>query len=309
VKSLILLTLLCVSSNAVYSSEIDSFLKRENELSDSKEIINAKAAFFLQDALDRENSKNRGCKEKKLYKSLRKNFRNHVFGKLTPWIIETDEIEKNEGNVRESIYAGFRWYEAPIVGFMSKVLSDATGHNLRFGEYYIGTDKFEHFLGSGFKYFKKKYLKGGTTEDALNIGIKSEFGLMGAVTTGVISYADMVANFNGMRFWNHILSKNEDIFGEEFGPYVECVDNKWVPANPIDFENYMDHGWDEGINCSKFRTKRLLKTVKSKLASYSKKTGLTMTCPLDVRKLYSAQDKYGELAEILINEKGHQSIK
>ena len=282
---------------------------RENPLEDSKFLINEKAAFYLQNAIQRANSKSKGCNEKKLYKSLRKNFRNHVFGKLTPWIIETNEIEKNEGKVHESIYSGFRWYEAPIVGLMSKVFSDATGHNLKFGEYYIGTDKFEHFLGTGYKYFKKKYLKGGSTEDVLKIGLKSEFGLMGAVTTGVVSYADMVANFNGMRFWNHILSENEDVLGEEFGPYVQCVDNKWIKANPIDFENYMDHGWDEGINCSKFRTKRLLKSVKKRLSNYSKKTGLIMSCPFDTRKNLLAQDKYGEFSNVLINNKGHQSIK
>lgn len=308
-KKIIVLALLGLLSIQVYSSEVDSFVKRENTLSDAKELINNKASFYLQEAINKANAKNKGCNEKKLYKSLRKNFRNHVFGKLTPWIIETQEIDKNEGKVRESIYADFRWYEAPIVGFMSKVLSDATGHNLKFGEYYIGTDKFEHFLGTGYKYFKKKYIKGGTTDDVLKIGLKSEFGLMGAVTTGVISYADMVANFNGMRFWNHMLSKNEDILGEEFGPYVQCIDDKWVSANEIDFENYMDHGWDEGINCSKFRTKRLLKSVKKRLSHYSKKTGFELSCPLDVRKLILAQEKYGKLSDVLINEKGHQSIK
>ena len=76
-KILAFVTLLCVSSIQVYSSEVDSFLRREILLSDSKSVINAKAAHYIQDALDRANRKNRGCNEKKLYKSLRKNFKNH----------------------------------------------------------------------------------------------------------------------------------------------------------------------------------------------------------------------------------------
>ncbi|WP_127715994.1 hypothetical protein [Halobacteriovorax sp. HLS] len=304
----VIVLLFCVISS-VYASEVDSFLKRENKLKDSRDAINEKTHFFLKDSLNRANSKGKGCNEKVLYKSLRKNFRNHVFGQLTPWIIATDEIEKNVGLVRETIYADFRWFEAPIVGLLSKFISDSTGHNIRFGQYYVGTDKFEHFLGTGFKYFTKKYKKGWSTEKVLNIGVKAEFGFMGATTTGVISYADMVANFNGMRFWNHILSENEDILGEEFGPYVQCVDNKWVEAKPIDWLNYMDHAWDEGINCSKFRTKRLLKSVKKNLEKYSQETGIELTCPLSVEKLDIAKLKYNELSETLINSEGHQSIK
>jgi hypothetical protein len=291
------------------SSEIDSFTYRDNKLKDSRELINNKTEFFLQDSLKRANKKSDGCSEKKLYKSLRKNFRNHVFGQLTPWIINTKDLDKNYGYVRETIYSEFRWFEAPIIGLLSKLISDSTGHNIQVGPYYIGTDKFEHFLGTGYKYFKNRYKKGKSIQDVLDIGIKAEFGLMGAVTTGVISYSDMVANFNGMRFWNHVLSKNDDIFGEEFGPYVKCVDNKWVSDKKIDWLNYMDHAWDEGINCSKFRNKRLLKRVQKRLDLYSEENGIDLTCPLDVEKLNLAKDKYGELSKTLINEDGHQSIK
>lgn len=307
-KNIVFLSLLCLSANSL-SSEIDSFIKREIPLTDSRKAINAKTKELFKEAIDRANAKGKGCREKYLYKSLRKNFRNHVFGKLTPWIIETNEIQRNEGHVRDTIYGDFKWYEAPIVGLLSKTFSDSTGHNIKFGEYYIGTDKFEHFLGTGYKYFKKKYKKGWTNEEVLNIGVKAEFGFMGAITTGVISYADQVANFNGMRFWNHVLSKNPDIFGEEFGPYVKCVDNKWEVDQKIDWINYMDHAWDEGINCSKFRTKRLLNSVKKRLSKYEKKTGLELSCPLDMVKLESAKDKYTEFMDVLINEQGHQSIK
>ncbi|OUR97237.1 hypothetical protein A9Q84_12995 [Halobacteriovorax marinus] len=307
-KSIISLSILIFTLNAS-GSEIDSFLKREFPLTDSRKAINNKTRQLFAEAIERANSKDKGCSEKYLYKSLRKNFRNHVFGKLTPWIIATNEIERNEGHVRDTIYGDFKWYEAPIIGFLSKAFSDSTGHNINFGNYYIGTDKFEHFLGTGFNYFNKKYRKNWSTEKVLNIGVKAEFGFMGALTTGVISYADQVANFNGMRFWNHVLSNNPDILGEEFGPYVVCSDNKWEVAKPIDWLNYVDHAWDEGINCSKFRTKRLLKSVKKRLANYQEKTGLEMTCPLDATKLETAKSKYTEFVDVLINEQGHQSVK
>ena len=55
-----------------------------------------------------------------------------------------------------------------------------------------------------------------------------EYFNLGAYGTGVMSYGDLAANFNGMRFWNHILGKRKDILNQDLGPYVKCKDRKWV---------------------------------------------------------------------------------
>lgn len=294
------------------TSEVDSFHNRYTPIADSMEPMNKKTNEFLLEALELANSKNKGCSEKVLYKSMRKYFRNHIFGQLNPWLLESDEIEKIVVGVRESIYRDFKWYQALVPGLVARI-NDPSGKLIKMGEHLVGTDKFEHFLGSGFAYFKKHYLKGKDIEDALMIGWKAETGYMGAMTTGVMSYADMVANFNGMRFWNHVLAKNVDILGdsEELnqGPYVTCEDNKWVKVKDIDWSVYIDHAWDEGINCSKFRTKKMTESVKGHIRSLETKEDRSFTCPLYPERLEVVSKKYSKFHRWLINTEGHKSLK
>ena len=86
-------------------------------------------------------------------------------------------------------------------------------------------------FGMGFTYFTKHYQKGKDIKDVLSYGIALEKTILGGnvFATGVFSYGDLSANFNGMRFWNHVLQKNDDILGSEhnLGPYVTCSADKW----------------------------------------------------------------------------------
>lgn len=48
-------------------------------------------------------------------------------------------------------------------------------------------------------------------------GAKIELIVLGGnrFQTGVFSYGDLSAEFNGMRFWNHMLQLRDDILGSE----------------------------------------------------------------------------------------------
>ena len=88
----------------------------------------------------------------------------------------------------------------------------------------------------------------------------------GAVTTGVFSYADLVANLNGMRFWNRVLAENADVLtGQRIRPYVGCVNRRWQVQALFDWQEYIDLSWDETNNCVKFRNTQLLLKVKKRL--------------------------------------------
>lgn len=301
-STLITLAFLTLGTSA---SEIDPFYKRQEafQLEDARDVINGKTKELLADSLNRANQK-MGCDKRRLYRSMRKNFRNHVFGNLTPFIIETDQIQKIEAPIETSIYQDFAWYEAPIPGLWARVVGDPSGKILRMGPYIVGTDKFEHFLGTGFRYFRARYLNGKSIDYILEMGISAEKNSMGMVTTGVFSYADLVANFNGMRFWNHVLQENEDVLGENLGPYIECVENKWAQVKEIDWQAYMDFGWDEGINCSRYRNQRLTDKVLARIKIYEEKYEETITCPFTPEDLNIAGEKYGELSEKLLNFEG-----
>ena len=317
------LTLLLISS--VNASEIDPFVGRDAPLTDGLQLINSKANTLFIDAIEKANKPTRvqvqrgnsqffelkapNCNEDKLYKQLRKKFRNHYVSELAKWIVKTDELDKITTKTSESIYQDFSWYQAVVIGLIAKI-SDPAGQTMRVNGVFIGTDKFEHFLGSGFNYFKKHILKGKDLEDAMKIGLRAETGLLGAYTTGVMSYADMVANFNGMRFWNKMLAKSADpLTGEEVEPYLSCEDGKWVKKQDIDFSIYIDHAWDEGINCSWLRTEKMVEKVKNRLDLYSQETGTEMACPMNNELLERDGKKYSDLPIKIINYRGFQALK
>ncbi len=282
------LLFIAVCGEVAMASEIDPFRRRADliALEDMAPLINKKSNEYLKEALDLANTKS-GCSEKRLYKKMRKFFRNHVIGELAPYIIDSPEIRRLETRTSQSIYRDFRWYEAVIPGLYARVFSDPAGKILNLNDHLVGTDKFEHFMGTGFKYFKI-YSQNQNESGLLQIlkkGESLEVGFMGSVTTGVKSYGDLVANFNGMRFWNNVLGKQPDILGQDIAPYVKCESGKWKINNEIDWTFYVDVAWDEGINCSKFRTESMLAKVEGIIEIYQQHTDVDLTCPMNSQAL------------------------
>lgn len=260
-------------------------------------------------ALDEANEKS-SCSERKLYSRLRRQFRNHVFDQFNRWIIKDDSIPKIKTPIEQTIYRDFNVFQSPIQGGWARVVSDPTGSILNVAGFRIGNDKFEHFMGSGFRYFKSYYLNQKSLEETLDIGWRAETGAMGAIMTGVMSYADMMANFQGMRFWNHMLQQHDDVFGLNLGPYIICQNHQWVQVKPIDFKPYLNVAMDEGINCSKFRTAKMTESVLFRLKEYEKQDpqGTSYACPLDSQALEEVYREFGPVAPSLINLDGHQPM-
>ncbi len=294
------------------ASEIDSFTHRyDTSLKDSQKIIHLKANQFLNEALKLANAENKGCSEAVLYKNLRHFFKNHMKGKLTPFIIHSPKVSKYVMNFKDSIYRDFKWYDAFSIIFIQTIYKNMAGPILRMGPYYIGADKFEHMFGRGWKYFEKYYLKNNSLLKVMEFGHRSERIYLGANTTGVYSFADLSANFNGMRFWNDMLGKHADILGEKFQvkPYVRCDENKqWIQNNQINFLHYIDDSFDEAINCSEFRNQKILTKVLNQIDSLERDKGLRFTCPLALNSIEYLEIKYQEIEKHILNFKGHTTL-
>lgn len=302
--------LLLTGITAGQASEVDTFRNRFEPIENSLPQLNSVFNRMFTEALEEANEK-AGCQQKRLYKQLRKRFRNHVFDEFNKWLYTTDDVDRIATSVRESIYQDFDVFQSPIQGGYARIIKDPTGVILNVAGKRIGNDKFEHMMGSGYKYFQSFYLEGNPLEDALKIGWRAETGMMGAFMTGVMSYADMVANFQGMRFWNHVLQKNRDILNEDLGPYVECVDEQWQQVKAVDLGHYVDDAQDESINCSLLRTPKMLRSVLKRVHQYQEEDseGRSYTCPMFPEKLEKMKDKYQEWLPWLINGDGHKSMK
>jgi len=116
----------------------------------------------------------------------------------------------------------------------------------------------------------------------------------------------MTAEFNGMRFWNHILSKYPDILKNNLGPYVKCENDRWVKSREIDLSQYVDSAWDEAYNCSKFRTNAMVDKVRNRLIKLSQESGMNYSCPIDPKIITQTKLKYGQFSNFIINSNGHQ---
>lgn len=299
---LLALSLAAMILGSANGAETDTFTNRNEPLVDSVAIINQKANQYLKTSIAIAN-KDGSCVEKNLYKEMRKFFNNHISGELAKEIIHNDEIPKRKVIIDNSVYRDWTAWDGMGMGFSAVKESGLTISSvIKVGDVQIGTDKFEHFFGQGFGYFSNNFLKNKGITKTVKIGITKEKIILGGnkFGNGVFSYGDLAANFNGMRFWNHILQLREDPIGTEFniGPYVICDSNQWVQIKEIDFRDYMDDSMDEAINCSKFPSK---KTAEKFLNEVHK---LGLNCPIDIKRLEDLHAKYKSDAKWIINSEG-----
>ncbi|MBG07871.1 MAG: hypothetical protein CME68_03885 [Halobacteriovoraceae bacterium] len=309
IKKIFSLIFLCFGTMA-WTAEVDNFTGRFNDrLKDSTAVFNKKTNEFFRQGLKNANRGLLKCNEKKLYFHLQKYFNSTFFGEIVRWVNETNSLDKRFISVKKSIYRDFGPSESIVLGILSK-LRPVHSPNLRMGDVYLGSDKFEHFFSSGFRYFKSHYRKGKTLKKTLMIGLKEEYGILGRLPTGVISYADLAADFNGMRFWNHVLQKKSDVLGAEndLGPYVECIDKKWTLVKEMNWGDYLDDSMDEAINCSQFKKKSMVKKIKRRLSELPVPHQRIMTCPISRSKLKRMILKYGKYSPFFINQDGLRAV-
>ena len=306
--SKVLILGLLTMSQVISAAEVDQFTRRGEPLSDSSVLINKKANAAILESIKTVNALQRGCQEEVLYDELQEYFNNHLVGKLIKDILKDNNIEKRVIGQKESIYQDWGVFDGIGMGFklLSKAGLTMTGV-IRIGDQEIGTDKLEHMFGQGFSYFQKNYLKEKGEVKAIKRGIFGEKFLLGGniIGNGVFSYGDLGANFNGMRLWNHMLQKRDDVLGAEFniGPYIACKDNKWEQVKEIDFKDYIDDSMDESINCAKFPSERTAEKFKERLRLKG------TSCPVDQRRLDDVYAKYGKMSKWIINLDGPGAVK
>lgn len=118
---------------------------------------------------------------------------------------------------------------------------------------YFGTDKLGHFTSFGVRYLKKyqrELRRGRSPEEALRktvgFGIFYENGLVGKLASGVFSFGDMEANFQGLQFLFSLC--------QEQSPYrlERNAEGSWTLNGHFDLAIYVNPDWDESYNPSGF---------------------------------------------------------
>ncbi len=306
-----------------YASEIDSFTKRDDFLPDLTDLLNSEVMWRLEKAVRQSNRQSlttylqhtypfRGqegidyCNTDYLYARVRRQFARTLIGQLESHVNRLPVSHRRKVKFNESIYKDFKFKESPTL-----VSTKNMGAIVRMGDYLVGSDKFGHFFSEGWSYFLLAYSEEIDVEKALLFGELTESGYYGAKTTGVFSYADLAANFNGMRFWNELLGRQRAPLDSKKNPrpYVCCEDKRWKIVRRFDWHEYIDAAWDEGFNFNLFRDDALLGKVLMRLEILDAKTGENCDCR---EKQKSVVDqlarKYGEYQYRILNLDGHDIL-
>lgn len=118
---------------------------------------------------------------------------------------------------------------------------------------YLGTDKLQHFISVGYSYYKnyiKEIQRGETQQEAFNtvlkLGVFTEESYLGQYSSGMFSYADLEANFQGLLFGVDLCEGDD--------PYLSYSEKGgWVSRKPIDMTKYLNPNWDESFNSSYYK--------------------------------------------------------
>jgi hypothetical protein len=154
--------------------------------------------------------------------------------------MKSPEVERLPQHRWQSIYAGAPFW-ATRVGFFFGV-----GRTIRLAGSLLGSDKLGHFFSQGLKYYKS-HLEGWSEERIAARGEFNERWLFGQWTTSVYSNADLVANWEGYRFYRSLF---EDGIVPGKGPIVRFVNGHAEILRPFAWSDHVNDYWDEALNPS-----------------------------------------------------------
>lgn len=255
------------------ASETDSFTERCAPLEDATQYLSRMVNTGLDNAVRKANDSAEYrylrttypfnglegvdyCNSKDIYREIRHLFARKFIGQMEAHINHLPDILARTTDLDHSVYRDFPFEKSPTL-----VGTKTMGAVVRIGNHIIGADKFGHFFSEGWTGYKLAYQD--PTPDffaAVKYGEITEGLYYGLMTTGIYSHADLVANFNGMRFYNAVLGNSDDPLGRGRRPeaYVRCLNKKWERIKDFDWQDYVDAGWDEGVNFNYFRDEDLL---------------------------------------------------
>ena len=333
-KTFISFTFICAFAYQTgFAAEIDSVTPRKVKLDNSLAILNTIINQRIQEGVQKANSqqseidyindtddeedaeKSQACDEEVLYTELRK----AIFQSFTAsWGLKGYDLDKQlrsllarqsySLSLNDSIYRDIDYVEGFSLNL--KELSDVVnvdGH-------LIGLDKIGHFFSEGWQYFELIHYDDYNIEQALEWGRQQEAGKFGYSTTGIFSFADLVANFNGLRFWNKVLLKEDDplkgVFASFFDrPYMTCdiqiidsiksrkIVKAWEFNTRLDMSDFVDGAWDEGNNCNSYDDP----IIEGKVRTRIKNVSPDFACPVITKYCLDAQEKYDYYAKYVLH--------
>lgn len=222
------------------ANETDQFYDRDKPIADSTEVLNKKVNETIAEIVARRRN---DPKQKNIVNAVYRKLGGRRFvDKLERWLIKSPEVEKREVRRRDSIYSGMPIWSTRTIYILG------LGPTLSVNNQLIGSDKISHFLSQGWK-FHKRYQKYGSEEAAAKRSVFTERAIFGSAATGSFSNADLVANFEGYRFYRSLF-EDDVIPGKP--AILRWEDGRWVVQREFDWADHVNEYWDEALNMNSY---------------------------------------------------------
>lgn len=162
----------------------------------------------------------------------------HWVDKLERWAMNAEEVEKLPLTRRESVFNDFPLHASRVAwvfGF---------GPIIKVHGVHVGTDKFGHFFSQGRKFYRR-YLALGDESSAARWSVVTETGLFGRLTTGILSNADLVANYEGYLFYRGLFHGGVVADKPALFEWREGVPKQ---SRSFTWADHINALWDEALN-------------------------------------------------------------
>lgn len=239
-----LLTTIIVSASTLASQQLetDNYLAWKLKLPDSRDAINNFIHEKMEKVLEQTRSKNKTYSCEDITLKIAKQFKTTPIGKSIESFIEVNLSDHiRPAPLDESVLRNTRFY----------LRYSGLAPTLQINGIYFGADKLSHFASTGRRYYKhylKKLRRGYSEEEAvksaIRYGLLNEATVLGWWASGVFSYGDMEANYQGFLFYKRLCLDEND-------PYlIQDENGKWHIKIKPDLKDYVNPYWDETFNRS-----------------------------------------------------------
>lgn len=238
--SLLLILLLSLGPCAGLAYETDQFHNRLEPLEDSTAVLDARVNDTIADIA----SDWRGPRDElKFVDAVFDRVGGyHWVDKIERWAMKSDEVDRLSTPRRESIYEGHPFWATRVIGFFG------VGPTIKLNGQLVGSDKLGHFFSQGRKFYRR-YRKMENEARAAERSAYTERAIFGQMTTGVYSNADLVANFEGYRFYRSLF---EDGVVAGKPAILAWNGDGWTVQRPFTFADHVNAYWDEALNINHF---------------------------------------------------------
>jgi hypothetical protein len=235
--------------------ETDQFSRRLNPISDSTLLLDGKVNETIADIV--RDWKGPEDDWKFVMQVFHRLGGYYWVDKIEKWAMESPDIQRLQPSRRESIYQGHPFWATRVAGLFG------VGPTIKVNNQLIGSDKLGHFFSQGKKFYRRYELN----QDELKAAERSAYterAIFGQMTTGVYSNADLVANYEGYRFYRSLFEDNM-IPGKP--AILAWQDDQWIVQRPFTFADHVNAYWDEALNISHY-DKLLYPYMKPRLMTF-----------------------------------------